>query len=226
MTYFPPGGDQPPYPGQQPPFPGSYPGQQPQGPGYPWQAPGYVLPGGKLRPGRTWYLLALAIFAAGVAWLVIGSVSVASTVSNLQRVPLPAGGTVNLTHSGGYTIYYEGPGSQSGNFPAFHVDVTPASPGATVASLTRYGSVVTYDFGSHQGRAVLALRVTGPGKFLVTTAGAPASGADLAFGGSIGSGLVGAVLPAIPLIVLGFVGWLILLIVRIARKRSVQRGYY
>ena len=27
----------------------------------------------------------------------------------LGGVPLPAGGTVHLAHSGGYVIYYEGP---------------------------------------------------------------------------------------------------------------------
>ena len=39
----------------------------------------------KLRPGRIWYLVSLLVFAAGVAWLVFGIVSV---VNNGERVAL------------------------------------------------------------------------------------------------------------------------------------------
>ncbi len=243
MANIPPeGGYQPQGPGYPPQGQGYPPqgqGYPPQGPGYPPGA-GYPSPGGgypppapgylppprqrTVRPGRIWYLLPLAMLAAGIAWLIIGIASVASTVNGLQRVPLPGGGTVTLTHSGGYTIYYEGPGAQSGNIPGFHVRVAPTSAG-TAVSLTQYGSTVTYHIGSHEGRAVLALHVSKPGRFAVTATGAPANGADLALGGSIGSGLVGALLPAIPLIVLGVLGALALFIVRIVRSRSVRRGY-
>jgi hypothetical protein len=95
------------------------------------------------------------------------------------------GGSVSLTHSGGYTIYYEGPGAATGNFPAFHVNVAPASAGAAVGSLTRYGSAVTYDFGWHDGRAVLArqafhapparLCICGPVRPLILTGSRPTS---------------------------------------------------
>jgi len=209
MTYFSPGG-----------------ADQPQGPGY--QVPPYgfgVGPSPKLRPGRIWYVLTLAVLAAGIAFLVLGVASLASTVNNLQRVSLPGGGTVSLAHGGDYTIYYEGPGAQNGNFPLFHIRIAPASPGAAVTSLARYGSTVTYNFGSHQGRAVLSLRVTRAGRYAVTTSGSAPANADLAFGGSIGSGIVGALVPAIPLIIVGFVGTLLLFILRLVGKRSRQRAY-
>jgi hypothetical protein len=167
----------------------------------------------------------LAVLAAGIAWLIYGLLSVAATIDDLQRVSLPGGGTVNLTHSGGYTIYYEGPGAQSGTIAPFHINIAPASPGAAVASLSRYGATVTYDIGSHHGRAVLSLQVTRPGRFTVTVTGTPSPGADLAFGGSLSSGIVSSLVPAIPLIILGFIGTLILFIVRVARKRSPQSGY-
>jgi uncharacterized membrane protein len=244
MTDYPQPGDQPsPAQGYQPPGQGyqqpgqgyQQPGYQPQGqgPGYQQQWPGYQAPAPgygppvpqKVRPGRVWYLLALALFAAGVAWLIVGIMSVVSTVNDLQRVPLPAGGTVSLSHSGSYTIYYEGPGAQSGDIPSFHIRVAPASSGAAVSGLTQYGATVTYHIGSHQGRAVFTLHVTSPGRFAVTTAGAPAAGADLAIGGSIGSGIVSALLPAIPLIILGLLGGLLVLVIRIVRGRSLRRGY-
>src|SRR5947209_8530477 len=118
MTDYPPPGDQRPSDqGYQPPGQGQGyqpPGQpqgfqpqgQPQGQGYQPQwagyqppAPGYGPPQQlKVRPGRIWYLVALALFAAGVAWLIFGFTSVIGTVNDLQRVPLPGGGTVSLTH--------------------------------------------------------------------------------------------------------------------------------
>jgi hypothetical protein len=176
-----------------------------------------------VRPGRIWYLVALAFFAAGLAWLIVGIVSLGNTVNDLQRVPLPAGGTVSLGHSGGYTVYYEGPGAQNGHFPSYDIHVILASPGAGVLSLTGYGSTVTYNIGSHHVRAVLTLHITRPGKFRVTATGSNVPGADLAFGGSIASGVVGVLLPGVPLMIIGVLGAVLLLIIRIVRKRSLRR---
>jgi hypothetical protein len=177
----------------------------------------------KVRPGRIWYVLTLAVLVAGIAWLVVGLVSVASAIDGLQRVPVPGHGTVSLTNSGGYTIYYEGPGARTGSISPFHVNVVPASPGAAVASLTQYGSSVTYNFGSRNGRAVLSLQIKHPGRFAVTTTGTEPPNADIAIGAGIGSSIVKALLPAIPLIILGFGASLLLFIFRTVRKRRVQQ---
>jgi len=178
-----------------------------------------------VRPGRVWYLLALALIVGGVVWLIVGASSVISSVNNLQRVPAPGRGTINLTHSGGYTVYYEGPGAQSNNIPSLHVNVAPAAAGSAVSGLTRYGSSLTYNINSHSGRAVLALHVTKPGRFTVTVVGQRVSGADLAIGGSIGSGIVGTVGPSIPLILLGILAAILLFVIRLIRKRSARRAY-
>lgn len=219
----PPPGGYPPPAGYPPAGGYQAPGAYPPAGGY--QAPGGYPPGqqGKVRPGRIWYLVAIAVFAAGLAWLIVGIVSIGNTVNNLQRVPLPAGGTISLAHTGGYIVYYEGPGAQNGQIPGFRIQVAPASSGAGVPSLTRYTSDLTYNIGSHHGRAVLTLHITRPGTFKVTTTGSPPSGADLAFGGSIASGIVGALLPGLPLILIGLLGAVTLLIIRIVRKRSLQR---
>ena len=176
-----------------------------------------------MQPGRIWYLLPVALFVAGVAWLIVGIVGIVNTVDGLQRVPVPAGGTITLSHSGGYTIYYEGQGAQNGAIPRFNIRITPASSGAGVPSLRQYGSQVTYNIGSRHGRAVLSLNITHPGTFRVTVTGNPAPGADLAFGGSIANGIVGALLPGLPLILIGVLGAVLLLVIRIVRKRSLQR---
>ena len=89
----------------------------------------------KARPGRAWYLLALAVFLGGAALLVAGLLGVKGQVDGFQRVPLPQGGQVSLPHSGGYVLYYEAPGAASGQFPSFNVTVAPASPTARAQSL-------------------------------------------------------------------------------------------
>jgi hypothetical protein len=188
-----------------------------------------AAPRAKIRPGRVWYLVALLVLLAGVAWLVVGLLSLSSHVDSFPRVAIPAGGQITLDHSGGYVVYYEGPGARSGQIPAFRVRVTPASPAAAVQSLTPYNSQITYAFGSHQGRAVLSMRVGHAGRFNVETLGGnnvPA-GSGLAFGDSIVGGVASTVLPSGLLILAGLVGLVVIFIIRIvktsrARTRSGQ----
>ena len=226
-------GAQQPYPGAQQPYPGQqYPGQQPY-PGAPQPYPGQPYGPGqppysagrpKVRPGRVWYLAALVVFLGGVAWLIVGLVSLSNQINGFPRVPLPGGGAVTLSHGGGYVVYYEGPGAASGRIPSFNVRIVPAAPPAAVASLKSYsGGSVNYTFGSRQGRAVLSLQVTHPGRFLIEPVGAP-SGADLAFGSSITGSIVGIVLPAIGLMLLGVAVFVILLIIRIVRVRRARQA--
>src|SRR5258707_6171442 len=136
----------------------------------------------------------------------------------------PAGGTVHLAHSGGYVIYYEGPGARSRNIPSFNVHLTPASPGASVSGLSHYPASGNYSVGSHDGRAVLALNIARPGKFAITASGGQGAGADLAVGGSVARGIVGVVLPAVPLMILAVIGGLIVFVIRIAGKAAMRRG--
>jgi len=214
-----PGGGQP--LGGTPQFGGQYPGQPPiiagTGTGRP-----------RVRPGRIWYLIPILLILGGIAWVVFGFVSLSSQVDSFARVPLPSGGTIALNHAGGYVVYYEGPGANSGQIPSFNVRIAPAAPPAAVGSLRTYGSSVTYTIGSHHGRAVLTLQVVHPGKFVVEASGASAvaGGSDLAFGQSIGSSIVGIVLPTIGLIFLGIASWIILFIIRLTRTRRARaQGY-
>ena len=45
------------------------------------------LPLAKIRPGRVWYWVALAVFLAGVAWAVVALVVVFRQVDSFPRVP-------------------------------------------------------------------------------------------------------------------------------------------
>ena len=190
--------------------------------------PVYAAPAKKIQPGRIWYLVAVLVFVGGAAWLTAGLLSLASQIDSFPRAPIPQGGQVSLDHSGGYVVYYEGPGAQSGHIPSFQVRVIPASPGAAVRSLVPYTTSVTYGFGSHQGRAVLTLQVDKPGRFTVETPGQPSlpAGSDLAFGDSVVGGIVGIAVPSALLMLVGFAGFIAILVIRlvqVSRARSAAR---
>lgn len=179
----------------------------------------------KVRPGRVWYLAAVAVLLAGAGWLAAGLISISGQVGAFPRVPLPGGGQVTLNHSGGYVIYFEAAGAASGaRIPAFNVRIVPAAAPASVASLKSYSGSVTYNFGSHQGRAVLTLQVAHAGRFLVEPSGAVsiAGGSDLAFGSSLAGGIVRTVVVAIALIFTGVGGAIAVRIVRGRRLRAFR----
>jgi len=180
-----------------------------------------------MRPGRAWYLLALAVFLGGAALLVAGLLGVKGQVDGFQRAPLPQG-QVSLAHSGGYVVYYEAPGAASGQVPSFNVTVVPASAGASARSLQSYAADVNYSFGSRQGRAVLTLQVSHPGTFQVVATGAPAvaGGSDLAFGSSIAGGIAGTAVTGGLLMVLGVAGGITVFAIRYARtsRRRARAG--
>jgi hypothetical protein len=179
------------------------------------------LPPAKIRPGRVWYWVALAAFLAGVAWAVVASIVLFGRVDSFPRVPDPGQGTVSLTHSGGYVIYYEGPGASNGNVPAGDVRVIPESAGAAVKSVTAFSGSMVYQFGSREGAAVAHLQIAAPGRFLVrATSGAP-SGGHLAIGSNISGGIAAIVLPAL-LLGLAAVGGAI--VVAVVRHTRIKRA--
>ena len=188
------------------------------------EAASFAAPKTKIRPGRIWYLAALLALLGGTAWLVIGLISVSSHVNAFPRVAIPAGGQIILDHSGGYVIYYEGPGARSGQIPAVRIRVTPASASAAVQSLAPYNSTVTYAFGSREGRAVLSMQVSHPGRFSVETPGATnvPGGSDLAFGDSIVGGIAGIALPGALLILAGIIGLVMIFIIRVVKKSRAR----
>jgi len=183
-----------------------------------------AAPPARIRPGRIWYLPALLVFLGGVAVLVFGLLSLGSHIDSFPRVAIPAGGQVSLSHSGGYVVYYEGPGAQSGHIPAFRVRVIPAAAPAAATSLTPYTTSVTYSFGSRQGRAVLTLQVSRPGRFLVETPGATGlpAGSHLAFGDGIAGRITGIAVLSGLLMFAGLAGLVVVFVIRIARTRRAR----
>jgi hypothetical protein len=179
-------------------------------------------PPAKLRPGRVWYLVALAVFLAGVAWAVVAFAVIIGRVDSFPRVPFPGTGVISLAR-GGYVIYYEGPGASSEARPAGHVDVRPLSASAGVGSMTSYSGSLTYQFGSHSGTAVLSLQIARPGRFQVrTTSSAAWPGSHLAFGSSIAGWIVVTAVPAAVLVLAGIVGAIVVAIIRHGRAKRAR----
>ena len=181
------------------------------------------VPPAKIRPGRVWYWVALAVFLAGVAWAVVALVVVFRQVDSFPRVPDPGQGVISLTHSGGYVIYYEGRGASSGNVPAGHVSVTDLSGSGAVNSITSFSGSMTYQIGSREGSAVANLHIAAPGRFLVRAAspGAP-PGSHLAIGSNLSGGIVAAVIPSLVLVLAAIVGAIVVAVVRHERVRRAR----
>ena len=181
------------------------------------------VPPAKIRPGRVWYWVALAVLLAGVAWAVVASIVLFGRVDSFPRVPNPGQGTISLTHSGGYVIYYEGPGASNGNVPAGNIRVIPESAGAAVKSITAFSGSMTYQIGSREGTAVAHLQIAAPGSFLVraTSSGAP-PGSHLAIGSNISGGIVAIVLPALVLALAAVGGAIVVAVVRHTRIKRAR----
>jgi hypothetical protein len=168
----------------------------PPGGGEDMYAEPLAAPPVRLRPGRAWYLVALAVIVAGVAWLLVGLGTLNGQINSFQRVALPGNGEITLTHSGAYVIYYEGPSARFGNAPAFTFQLRPLSASAAVQSITLSSGSGSVSYGSHADTAVLNLTIARPSRFLLQ-ARAPAApaGSRLAVGGSIEGFVPRAVFP-------------------------------
>jgi hypothetical protein len=182
-----------------------------------------AAPPDRLRPGRVWYVLALAVIVAGVAWPLAGLAVLTGQINSFQRVALPGNGEITLTHSGRYVIYYEGPGAAAGNTPALTVRLRPLSASAAVQSITPSGSL-SVSVGSHADTAVLNLNIAHPGRFLLQ-ARAPAApaGGHVAVGSDVGGSLARIIVPAIALIVAGICGVVAVAVIRSSRGRRGRR---
>ena len=181
------------------------------------------VPPAKIRPGRVWYWVALAVFLAGVAWAVVASVVLFGRVDSFPRVPDPGQGVISLTHSGGYVIYYEGPGASTGNVPPGNVTVTDLSGSGKVTSVTSFSGSMTYQIGSREGSAVANLQIAAPGRFLVraTSSGAP-PGSHLAIGSNLSGGILAAVIPSLVLVLGAIVGAVVVGVVRHTRIKRAR----
>jgi hypothetical protein len=181
-----------------------------------------ALPPAKLRPGRAWYWVALAVFLAGVAWGVVAFVVIIGRVDSFQRVPYPGTGVISLAR-GSYVVYYEGPGAASGNVPAGHIYVLSRSGPGAVGRMASYSGSLTYQFGSHTGTAAGTLPINRSGRYRIqSTSSAASPGSHLAVGSSIAGWIVAAAVPAAVLVLAGIVGAIVVAIIRHTRAKRAR----
>ena len=159
-----------------------------------------------------------------MAWAVVALIVLFGHVDSFPRVPDPGQGVISLTHSGGYVIYYEGPGASNGNVPAGNVRVTDVSGSAPV-NITSFSGSMTYQVGSREGSAVANLQIAAPGKYLVqaTSSGAP-PGSHLAIGSNLSGGILAAVIPSLVLVLAAIAGAIVVAVIRHTRIRRARLG--
>ena len=94
-----------------------------------------------------WYWVALLVFVAGAAWLVLGLVLLSGRIDSFERVAALGSGEVSLDHSGDYVIYYEGPGAADDSrrhcdheYPTAARDSETARPRMIDISLLPFGN--------------------------------------------------------------------------------------
>ena len=181
----------------------------------------------KLRPGRVWYWVALAVFVAGVAWWVVSFVMVTERVNSFQRAPFPGTGVISLTR-GDYVVYYEGRGASSGTVPEGHTylySLSESAAGGNIA-MTPYSGSLSYQFGTHVGAAAGTVQIPVSGRYWVQSTSATLRGGHLAFGSSVAGWIVGAVVPTavVPAAVLMLAGIVGAILVAIIRHKRLERA--
>ncbi|HEX6423793.1 MAG TPA: hypothetical protein VFZ79_09955 [Acidimicrobiales bacterium] len=175
-----------------------------------------------MRPAKGWFAVAGLVATAGVVGAVAATVvavdAYGDRIESFERRGLPATLHVEITETGGYSIYQEYTGANDGFFrPGLEVTVTDPSGGPV--TLERYDSSVTYQGRGHEGRGEFTFDAAETGVYTVTATGS--TGSTVAVGRGIGPGLIVGVGAALLLGFGGVVGGAVIaIVVGVRRSRS------
>jgi len=177
-----------------------------------------------VRRSRTgWWISGLLLVAAIVCVIVAVTsfLSFRSQVNGFQRVSAPGQRVVTFSGTGGYQLYFEGPGQGRGNAD---VVLRSTSTGQPVKISVLHGSSTSYTLSGHSGQAVGSFTISQPGRYVLaaTTPAAGAAPADVAVGGGLGGGIVRGVLFIVAGVLLFFGALLAALITAIRRRRGCR----
>jgi hypothetical protein len=180
------------------------------------------VPSHQVRPATSWYVVAGVVAAAGivlgVVLLVKGIVDFQDRIDDFTRADLPATLSVEITDTGGYSIYHEYEGAYDDDyFLTSEPQVTVTDPSGDQVFLDRYDSSVTYSAGGHEGEGVFTFDADETGTYEVVASGEAGNG--IAVGRGVGRGLVGAIVGGLSI---GFVG--VVAAIVIAVVVAVKRG--
>ena len=180
------------------------------------------------RPGRSAsrldyvlaVLLILAAIGGAIAFFVHGFGSLDDRVGELQRVPVPGQGVVQLA-SGSGSIYFETPDGENAPVPAMQVSVVSGS-GEPLA-LHRSGADVRYSLAHYDGQSIFGFDVRDAGAYTVTVTTRlerlPTSPV-LAIGKGVGSHIVGIVLGGLGIFFGGLLAAGALILITWRRRRQ------
>jgi len=127
-----------------------------------------------VRPSGWWYAAAAGIalggILAGLAVAAKGVDDALESVRSFDRAPVPGVLEVTIDEPGGYSIYQEFPGASDSGGPIGPPDVVVADPTGEAVDIDTYGTFVSYDQGSHEGRGIYTFRADQPGTFRIAAA--------------------------------------------------------
>lgn len=168
-----------------------------------------------------WVGAAIVVVAgiAAIVWFATGFKSFSDTIDNFQRVPVNGEGEVTFDDTGGYVLYYEGPGASDGDIPTGQAQLTPVAGGESL-DLDDYDSELTYEIGGHSGVAVLTVDIEEPGTYLLESESD--GDGELAVGRSVGTKLVTSIVGGLVLGGLGVVVGAVIIIVTAVRRRGAR----
>lgn len=181
-------------------------------------------------PSRLWYLLAVAIFVAGMTGMgVFLSNRLASLGENLVQVVVP-GQTEVALNEGSYTIFHERQSTVDGRFFSFDgiagLGVTLTSAEGEAIALTPPSTNSGYEFGGRSGTAVFEMEIVDPGVYLLSAAYRDAVGPEtvLAIGKEFGGDLFYVLFGAFALAITG-VGLALAVAWKLFLKRREATGH-
>jgi hypothetical protein len=191
--------------------------------------------GDAVRPSKWWFLVAAGVAVAGIVacFGLIGftALNYSDRIDGFDRTAVPGSMEVELTSTGGYSIYHEYAGAYDADQRSFDDPLFTPPPRVTVTDpsgdevlLDVYDTAVTYDSGTHEGEGAFTFSVDEPGVYEITAEEETAiGGSTIAVGRGVGSGLVGGVIAGVLLAVVGVVSGGIMAIVVGVRRSSSRR---
>jgi hypothetical protein len=180
-----------------------------------------------VRPAKSWFVVAGTVAVVGVIVAIVvfvrGMVSYTNQIENFDRTSVPGSMVVDITSTGGYSIYHEYTGAYENGLYLARPAVTVTNPSGETVNLSSYSSSVTYRSGGHEGVGIYTFDAPEPGSYEVSVSESNSnrSGSTIAVGRGIGSTLVFAIVGSM---VIGFVavltGGVIAIVVGVKRGRS------
>jgi hypothetical protein len=190
-----------------------------------------VAPASPAVPGRIWYLIALAIFLAGMAAMAAFLITrLMSMDSGLTRFVVPGEETLTLD-TGNYTIFHEPQGVLDGKIYAggslSGLTVTVTDPGGTDVPLSAASSG-RYSFGGHTGFAVFDFTAASPGAYVIGgryADNAPGPQTVLAVGAGFLSGLLTTIFGSLAIAFGGAIIAAIIAVRVLVKRRRAGLGF-